>query len=150
MVPHAFVMAVADVEDLRDVDVAVQLERPLAAEVLVLQVDIVGRLRAETDVLAADQRQVLVVPVRQVCTFLGGLASVLRVSPWAESSTLCWTSTVFSWAWAALLSTPVTAASSRETARVRQEAEGVRGRCIENPCSCGRKAMAGRVEANLY
>ncbi|PAV69893.1 hypothetical protein WR25_17299 [Diploscapter pachys] len=49
-------MAVADVEDLRDVDVAVQLERPLAAEVLVFE--------------GPD---------------LAGAAAGLKVSPWADS-----------------------------------------------------------------
>ncbi|MNN13268.1 hypothetical protein D3C81_1262960 [compost metagenome] len=69
VIPHAFVVAVADVEDLRNVDVAVQLERAFAAEVLVFQIDVVGRLRAEADVFAADQHQVLVVPVRQIGAF---------------------------------------------------------------------------------
>ncbi len=67
--PYTFVVAVADVEDLRNVDIAVQFERTFAAEILVFQIDIVGRLRAEADVLAANQHQVLVVPVRQIGTF---------------------------------------------------------------------------------
>jgi hypothetical protein len=46
----------------------------VGAEVAVakVQVDIVDRLRAEADVLAADERQVLVVPVRQVGAFSRG------------------------------------------------------------------------------
>lgn len=69
VIPHAFVVAVADVEDLRDVDVAVQFERAFAAEVFVFQIDVVSGLRAEADVFAADQHQVLVVPIRQVRAF---------------------------------------------------------------------------------
>ncbi|RML76082.1 hypothetical protein APX70_03483 [Pseudomonas syringae pv. maculicola] len=63
MVPDAFVIIVADAEDLRHIHIAVQLKRPFAAEVLVLQVDVIVGLGAETDVLAADQRQVLIEPV---------------------------------------------------------------------------------------
>ncbi|RMS11978.1 hypothetical protein ALP71_03098 [Pseudomonas coronafaciens pv. garcae] len=63
MIPDAFVIIIADAEDLRHVHIAVQFKRPLAAEVLVFQIDVIVGLGAEADVLASDQRQVLIEPV---------------------------------------------------------------------------------------
>ena len=48
------------------IDIAVEIQRPLATEEFVFQIDIVDLLRAEANVLAADDRDVLVIPVGEI------------------------------------------------------------------------------------
>jgi hypothetical protein len=52
-------------------------------------------------------------------------------------------------AWAAPLSTPVTAVSSKETAKALQDAERLIVACIETPCSRDVEAFSGLAFVSL-